>query len=232
MDAGDFSDFFEQLFGRAGARRRPRASAGGAQAFELRGEDHHAKIVLDLEDALRGATRQVTLRAPRVDANGHVQLHERTLDVKIPAGVRPGQMIRLAGQGGPGHGGAPAGDLFLEVQFRPHPRFSVEGPNLVADLPVAPWEAALGAVVPVTLPDGSTLRVRVPANAQGGRTVSVRGRGLPGATPGDLDLVLRVVLPSAFDPRAKALYEQMASELSDFDARRQAEAEGAEGAQR
>jgi curved DNA-binding protein len=94
---------------------------------------------------------------------------------------------------------------------------------------VAPWEAALGAVVPVTLPDGSTLKVRVPAGAQSGRQLTVRGKGLPGATPGDLELVVRVVLPSAFDPRARKLYEQMAAELADFDARKVAAAEAARG---
>ncbi len=226
MDAGEFSDFFSELFGRAGARRGgPAGAAPTGRTFKMRGEDHHAKVLLDLEDAFRGATRQVTLRSPRADAQGRVVLEERTLDVKIPAGVRPGQLIRLAGQGGAGMGGAPAGDLFLEVHFKPHPRFHCDGANLVADLPVAPWEAALGAVVPVELPDRSTLQVRVPAGAQSGRQLTVRGKGLPGAKPGDLDLSVRVVLPSALDPRAKKLYEQMAAELPDFDARKVARAE-------
>jgi curved DNA-binding protein len=154
-----------------------------------------------------------------------VHLGERTLQVHIPAGVKAGQMIRLAGQGGPGLGGGPPGDLMLEVQFRAHPQFRVDGADLVCELPLAPWEAALGAVVPVTLPDGSTLQVRVPAGAQSGRSITVRGKGLPARTPGDLELQLRVVLPSAFDPRAKHLYEQMAAELVDFDARRVAAAE-------
>jgi len=235
MDAGAFSDFFAELFGRmgTGARRQARAgdrSGGHAQpgaGYAMPGEDHHAKIVLDLEDAFRGATRQITLRSPQVDARGHVTLEQRTLDVRIPAGIKPGQMIRLAGQGSPGVGGAPSGDLFLEVHFKPHPRFRVAGANLVADLPVAPWEAALGAVVPVELPDGSTLKVRVPAGAQSGQTLGVRGKGLPAPTPGDLDLVVRVVLPSAYDPRARKLYEQMAAELADFDARKVAQAEAA-----
>jgi curved DNA-binding protein len=222
---GEFSDFFEQLFGHLGRRPGARRAAGGGGAFEMRGEDHHARIVLDLEDSLRGAVRQITLRVPAVDAQGRTVLAERRLDVRIPPGVRPGQMIRLAGQGGPGHGGAPAGDLLLEVQFRPHRHFRVDGADLVAELAVAPWEAALGAVVPVTLPDGSVLKVRVPSGAQSGRRLTVRGKGLPGPTPGDLDLELRVVLPSAYDPRAKALYEQMAAALPDFDARKVAAAE-------
>jgi curved DNA-binding protein len=230
-EGGQFSDFFEQLFGRAGMAR-PGGRGGRGASFAARGEDHHARIVLDLEDALRGATRQITLRSPRLDASGHVTLAERTLEVRIPAGVRSGQMIRLAGQGEPGQGGVPAGDLFLEVQIRPHPRFQLQGADLVAELPVAPWEAALGGVVPVELPDGGTLQVRVPAGAQSGRSLTVRGRGLPGsggAPAGDLELVVRVVLPSAHDPRARRHYEAMAQDLPDFDARKVARAAAERG---
>lgn len=224
MDEEAFSDFFSQLFGRMGAHRAAHA-AGGAGPGRRRGEDHHARIVLDLADAWRGTTRQVTLRHPELDAQGRVALHERTLDVKIPPGVKPGQLIRLAGQGAPGLGDAPGGDLFLEVHYRPAQGFDLVGDRLTAELPVAPWEAALGAVVPVQMPDGSTLQVRVPAGAQAGQSLTVRGKGLPirGAA-GDLDLVVRVLLPSAQDPRARAVYEQMARDLPDFDARRQARA--------
>ncbi len=230
MDGGDYSDFFAELFGRMGQQARRQGGAdrprgGGAGNHRAPGEDHHAKILLDIEDAWRGTRRLVTLRAPQLDAQGHVQLVERTLEVNIPAGVKAGQMIRLAAQGGPGLGGAPAGDLMLEVQFKAHPRYRVDGADLLAELSLAPWEAALGAVVPVTLPDGSTLKVRVPAGAQSGRSITVRGKGLPARTPGDLELQLRVVLPSGFDPRAKRLYEQMAAELTDFDARKVAAAE-------
>lgn len=230
MDAGEFSDFFAELFGRRGAGGAPRSRHGARHdgaggEFRRRGEDHHARIVLELVDAWRGATRQITLRSPGLDAQGHLALSHRTLDVRIPAGVRPGQMIRLAGQGGPGVGGAPPGDLFLEVLIRDDAHWRVDGHNLVGEVPVAPWEAALGAVVPVTLPDGSTLKLRVPAGAQGGRVLSVRGKGWPGTTPGDLELAIRIVLPSAFDPRARQLYEQMAQALPDFDARKVAAAE-------
>jgi len=224
----DFSDFFSELFGHAArsARSRARGASGGRGASgSMRGEDHHARVLLDLEDAWRGATRQIELRMPQLQPDGHVRLAERTLEVRIPAGVKPGQMIRLAGQGGPGLGGGAAGDLFLEVLLRPHPRWRVDGDTLVAELPVAPWEAALGAVLPVQLPDGSTLKVRVPADAQGGRILRVPGKGWPGSKRGDLELVVRVVLPSAWDPRARALYERMAAELTDFDARRVAAAE-------
>ena len=223
MGADEYSEFFAELFGRMGRPGRRRTGHGGG--FSAQGDDHHAKILLDIADAWRGAKRLVTLRVPQLDAQGRVQLAQRTLEVGIPAGVKAGQLIRLAGQGGPGLGGAPPGDLMLEVHFKPDRRFRVDGSDLVCELPVAPWEAALGAVVPVTLPDGSSLKVRVPAGAQSGRSITVRGKGLPARTPGDLELQLRVVLPSAHDPRARRLYEQMAAELGEFDARRVAVAE-------
>lgn len=212
-EADQFSDFFAELFGNFGAPRRGFQRHGGRGPAELRGEDHHAKVLLDLEDAFLGATRQISLRVPKVDADGRVSLTTRTLSVKIPQGVRAGQIIRLAGQGEPGMGGGPAGDLLLEVQFRPHPRFRVEGRDLHLSLPVAPWEAALGAVVPVDLPAGS-VKVRIPAGAQSGTQLRVRGKGIPGAPPGDLLLELQVVLPPAATPRAKELYETMARELA------------------
>lgn len=228
FDAGQFSEFFAELFGRAASQRRQgrgRGPAAEAADGMLRGEDHHAKIVLDLEDAWRGATREVQLRVPTLTADGHVALTHRTLQIRIPGGVRPGQMMRLAGQGGPGLGGGPPGDLYLEVHLRPDPRFRLNGTTLVGELPLAPWEAALGAVVPVILPDGRVLKVRVPAHAQGGRILRVEGQGWPGKPPGDLELVLRIVLPSAYDPRARRHYEAMAAELPDFDARKVAFAE-------
>jgi curved DNA-binding protein len=210
-EAAQFSDFFSELFGHVGGRAR------GA-AFHMRGEDHHARILLDLEDAYTGAVRQMALRVPRIDAQGRVALDTRTLNVKIPKGIREGQIIRLAGQGSPGMGEAKAGDLLLEVQFRPHARYRVDGRDLRLELPVTPWEAALGAVVPVDAPDGR-LQVRIPQGAQSGRVLRVRGRGIPSEPPGDLMLEIRVVLPEATTPKAKELYETMARELA-FDPRR------------
>ncbi len=235
-DGADHSDFFEELFGRMGRQARQQSQGQeGSGRFSARGEDHHARIVLDIEDAWRGALRLLTLKSPQMDAQGRVELVERTLEVSIPPGVKAGQLIRLAGQGSPGHSGGAAGDLLLEVSFRPHQRFQVDGSDLVMALPLAPWEAALGTVVPVLMPDGSSLKVRVPAGTQGGQTISVRGKGLPARTPGDLDLKVRVVLPSAHDPRARELYEKMASTLPDFDARKvhaaeqERQAQGASG---
>ncbi|HWR77636.1 MAG TPA: DnaJ C-terminal domain-containing protein [Thiobacillus sp.] len=215
-EAADFSDFFAELFGRMdGAHAGARHTRAG---FRAQGEDHHAKVLLDLEDAFSGATRQIALRVPQMDAHGRVQLATRTLNVKIPKGVRAGQLIRLAGQGASGMGGAPAGDLLLEVQFKPHPRFRADGRDLHLSLPVAPWEAALGAIVAVDLPQGS-IKVRIPEGAQSGRQLRVRGHGIPGQPPGDLLLDLQVVLPPADTPKARELYETMARELA-FEPRR------------
>ena len=209
-EEADFSDFFSGLFGRMGGMR-------GAARGPGRGEDHHARVLLDIEDAFGGVSRQVSLRVPVVDASGRVSYRERTLNVKIPKGVHAGQVIRLAGQGAPGVGGSVAGDLLLEVEFRPHPRYRADGRDLLLTLPVAPWEAALGAVVPVRLPGGE-VRVRVPEGAQSGAQLRLRGKGIPGEPPGDALLDLRVVLPPADSPRARRLYESMAREL-DFDPR-------------
>jgi curved DNA-binding protein len=224
--SADFSDFFSELFGRMGGGAgggMGRGPGGGGfrsqRGFASRGEDHRAKVQLDIEDSLHGATRQINLRVPRLDASGHVAVDTRTLNVKIPKGVRSGQTIRLAGQGTPGPGGTPAGDLLLEVEFRPHPRMTVDGADLRLALPVAPWEAALGAVITVDLPGGGALNLRIPEGTQGGRQLRVRGKGLPGEPPGDLLFDIRIALPPADTPKARELYETMARELT-FDPRR------------
>lgn len=217
-EEADFSDFFSELFGRMGGAHAARQAGGRGAGFRGRGANHHAKVLLDLEDAFGGATRQVTLRAPTVDPQGRPSIENRTLNVKIPTGVHKGQVIRLAGQGGPGMGGAPSGDLLLEVHFRTHPRFRVDGRDLLLTLPVSPWEAALGAVVPVSLPGGE-VRVRVPEGAQSGGRLRLRGKGIPGDPAGDLLLDLRVVLPPADTAQARQIYESMARELA-FDPRR------------
>lgn len=213
FEAADFSDFFTELFGRMG---RGGFTTGGP--FRARGEDHHAVVELDIADAFEGVTRQINLRLPQVDAQGHVQWVTRTLNVKIPRGVHEGQVIRLAGQGAPGIGGGPPGDLLLEVRFRPHPQLRAEGRNLYMHLPITPWEAALGAAIPIDLPSGQ-VRVRIPPGTQSGRQLRVRGKGIPGEPPGDLILQAQVVLPPADTPQARAIYETMARELA-FDPRR------------
>lgn len=214
-EAADFSDFFAELFGRMG--QAPGGIHARGEHHRMQGEDHHAKVLLDIEDAFSGAARQIALRAPKVDALGRVTMESRTLNVKIPRGVREGQAIRLAGQGEPGIGGGAPGDLMLEVHFKPHPRFRADGRDLHMDLPVAPWEAALGATIAVDLPHG-TIKVRVPAGVQGGKQLRVRGKGIPGEPPGDLLLDIQLVLPPADTPEARRIYETMARELA-FDPR-------------
>lgn len=200
---GDYSDFFEALFGRAGGRR------GG---FRMRGEDQVARISISLEDAYQGGTQTITLNVPELAADGSVVARTRTLNVRIPKGITEGQRIRLAGQGGPGPGGGPAGDLYLEVYFRPHPYFHAEKRDIFLDLPIAPWEAALGQTVPVpTL--GGTVELRIPPGSQTGRKLRLKGRGLPGNPPGDQYAVLKIVTPAAHTDAARAFYERMAREL-------------------
>jgi curved DNA-binding protein len=199
---GEHSDFFEALFGRRGAQAHRRAPP--------RAQDHHAKVVIDLVDAYRGASRSIRLQMPTIDAQGHVTLSERMLDVAIPAGVREGQHLRLAGQGAPGFDGAPAGDLYLEIAFRPHPRFRVDGRDVYVDLPVAPWEAALGAGVDVPLPDGSVVQLSVPAGSAQGRKLRLKGKGIPGKMPGDLYVVLQIAMPPAPDEAQRRAWEVLA----------------------
>ncbi len=207
-DTSAFSDFFEALFGRGFGGATHRRST-----FRAKGEDHHAKILVDLEDAFHGANRTITLQIPEVDAHGHVRTRQRSLKVHIPKGIRQGQRIRLAGQGAPGIGGAPAGDLYLEVEFRPHPFYRVEGRDLYLDLPIAPWEAALGARVKVPTP-GGVVDLKIPPNSKSGRKLRLKGRGIPDSPAGDLYVVLQIVTPPADSEKAKALYRQMAQELA------------------
>jgi len=215
-EPGEFSDFFSQLFGQrspfGGMHGRGRAGGGFAAA----GQDHVARVEIDLEDAYRGGARTIELRTPEMTADGHVTVKPRALRVSIPAGVTEGQQIRLAGQGSPGIGGGPAGDLYLEVTIRPHRLFKVEGRDVSLTLPVAPWEAALGETVAVpTL--GGTVDMRLPAGARAGQTLRLRGRGLPGRPPGDQLVLLKVELPPD-SPRARQLFEQMKREVP-FDPR-------------
>lgn len=213
MDAGDFSDFFESLFGARGGH--PGAGRG---EMHMRGQDSHAQVFIDLEDAYRGATRSLTLRQPEVDGQGHVTVRERTLEVRIPKGVRAGQQIRLAGQGGPGIGRGGAGDLYLEVGFNPHGLYKVEGRDVFVDLPLAPWEAALGAEVKVPTPDGA-VEVKIPPASAAGRRLRLKGRGIPGATPGDLYVVVQIAVPPADTDAARAAYARMATDFPGFNPR-------------
>ena len=215
----DFSDFFASLFGQRSpfGQQRSSGSGRGRGGFAAAGEDHVAKIQIELEDAFRGSSQTIELKSPQLGDDGHVTVQPRTLKVTIPAGVIEGQRIRLAGQGSPGVGGGLAGDLYLEIGFRPHRLFTVEGRDLTLTLPIAPWEAALGATVQTPTLAGP-VDLRIPPNAKAGQKMRLKGRGLPGPTVGDQYVVLKIVQPPADTPRAKELYEQMQRELP-FDPR-------------
>ncbi|MDP9898902.1 DnaJ C-terminal domain-containing protein [Variovorax ginsengisoli] len=203
-DHADFSDFFSSVFGAAERRSATR------QNHRARGEDHHAAIEISVEEALNGAEREIALRGLETGTDGQPELRTRTLSVKIPAGVHPGQLIRLARQGLPGHGGEPAGDLYLEVRIAPHKLYRVDGRDLYMTLPVTPTEAALGAQVQVPTPGGGAVEVTVPARARAGLKLRLKGRGFAGHPPGDLYLLLEIALPPADSDAARAAYVQLA----------------------
>jgi curved DNA-binding protein len=202
---GGFSDFFEDLFGggrRGGAGTRSR---GG---FSRRGGDHEAELELSLEEAARGGRRTVAF------ADG------REYEVNVPPGVRDGQRIRLAGEGGQGTGGGPAGDLYLRVRIRPHPRFRLEGDDLHTDAQVTPWEAALGATVEVRTLDGRA-QVKVPAGSSCGRRLRLRGQGMPRPRGGQGDLYaeVRIMVPRTLSDAEREAFEHLA-EVSDYNPRK------------
>lgn len=221
-DPSDFSEFFEQMFGRAhaGGGGAGRAQAAAGDQAQLRGEDRHARIELDLLDAYQGAERQISLRGARLDASGHLVPEDRTLQVGIPKGVKEGQMIRLAGQGGPGYHGGAAGDLLLEVQFRPDARWRVEGRDVTQRVRVSPWEASLGGGVHIVTPDGATVEVTVPAGSGSGRRLRLKGRGIPSASAaGDLYLELEIAVPGAITDTQKVAWAALRDAYPGFNPR-------------
>ncbi len=207
VDPEQFSDFFESLFGRGGfGSARGFQQTGGRSA--RRGENTHAKILIDVEDSYQGATRTLTLRHSELGADGRPHIRERAINVKIPKGIASGQQIRLSGQGEAGFGGAEAGDLYLEIEFKPHALYHLDGKTVYLDLPVAPWEAALGATVRAPTPTGP-VDLRIPPNSRAGSKLRLKGRGLPAKEPGDLFVVLQIALPPADSEAAKHAYRQM-----------------------
>lgn len=211
-DADAFSEFFESLFGGLGGmggRQRGAGPFGGD--FRSPAQDQHARVQISLEDAYHGGTRQLSLTVPERDSSGRVRQSTRTLNVKIPAGIREGQQIRLPGQGNAGADGR-AGDLYLEVEFAPHPRFRAEGRDIHMTLPVTPWEAALGATVSVPTLGGS-VDMKIPEGTQSGRKMRLKGRGLPGRPPGDQYAHIQIVVPKPRTQADRELLEQMAEQM-------------------
>ena len=202
-DGAGFSHFFEELFGH---------QAHAAQ-FNAHGQDHHTKVVVELDDAFHGATRSISLQSPELDENGQMRVVNRTLKVKIPKGIKDGQQIRLTGQGSAGMGQGRKGDLYLEIHFQAHPLYRVEERDLYMQLPVAPWEVALGATVKTPTPAG-TVDLKIPAGSNSGTKLRLKGRGIPGTPAGDIYVTLTVLVPPADSDQAKALYKEMADKLA------------------
>ena len=211
-DLGGFSSFFEAFFGDgAGGRGGPRFRTSH-QPRARAGASHEAELMLSLEDVVRGGQQELALASIERGPDGRAQQTQRSYSVRIPPGTTDGTTIRLAGQGEPGSGGAPAGDLLLKVKLAPHPRFRPEGHDLATSVPITPWEAALGARIDLPLLDGKQATVTVPPGSSSGRKLRLRGQGLPqrDGSRGDLLVELSIEVPATLTPRERELLEELA----------------------
>lgn len=207
---GDFSEFFSQLFG--GSARSP-----GRRGFSQAGEDARASVELTLQQAMEGTEATVQVAGRVHDASNHSRQIQGPVRVRIPKGVTDGQVMRVPGKGERGAAGGRDGDLYLTIRLLPHPVFRTEGHDILLDLPVSPWEAALGASVEIPTPEGHA-RLRVPAGVRSGQKLRMAGRGLPragGSEPGDLLAVIQIVVPPSLSDRERALFQEL-GEASSF----------------
>lgn len=203
---------FADLFARF-SRGGPDMSGMSGMSRGMAAADQHARIEIPLTEAYQGATRTLTLRTPRISSLGEVSYEERNISVRIPKGILEGQNIRLSGQGMRLSDGGAAGDLFLEVVFAPHPVYRPDGRDLHLDLPIAPWEAALGQKIVLPTPDGK-VDLKIPANARSGQKLRLKGKGLPAHPPGDIYATLYIVNPKVTTAQDKEFFEKMAGEMS------------------
>jgi curved DNA-binding protein len=204
---GDTSDFFESLFGGAFGGRQSRQ-----REYSMPGEDYHGKVQVSLEDAFHGATREIQLPVTEVDQHNRQHVKYKTLKVKIPAGVKSGQQIRLTGQGAAGFGTGKKGDLYLEIEIQKNRLYDLMDNDIYLTLPIAPWEAALGAKISVPTLAGK-VDLKIPPESQAGQKLRLKGRGMPGSPAGDQYVVLKIIIPQPTTTSAKALYEKMAQEM-------------------
>jgi curved DNA-binding protein len=212
-DLHGFSDFFSNLFG---SRFQQEDNFAG---FKQRGSDQHAKVMISLEEAFHGTTRTFQLQLPEVSPSGEIHQSVRTIKVNIPPGAMQGQQLRLAKQGGPGAGGGPAGDLYLEIEIEPHSLFSLSGRDVYLTLPVTPWEAALGADIKIPTLAGK-VGLKLAPGSQAGQKLRLKGRGMPGKTgSGDQYAVVQIETPPAQTEEQRQLYEKMAH-LMPYDPRK------------
>lgn len=218
---GNFSDFFESLFGGGPGGFRTAAGRQKAGDWSMKGQDHEAEITISLEDLYSGSKKTIALESMKPDATGRMQRVTQNLEVNIPAGITDGRRIRLSGQGEKGAGGGPPGDLYLRVHIAPHPVFKLKGHDLSVEVPVTPWEAALGAQIEVPTIEG-TATMRVPAGIQSEQRMRLRGKGLmkpvsasgTGGERGDLFAVIRIAVPKTLTPKERELFEELARESS------------------
>jgi len=213
QNAANFSDFFSSLFGQhAGGYQQ------GFHTQHTQGEDTHAKVFIDLEDAYHGASRSLSLRTTTLSADGHPELKQRTLNIKIPKGIKEGQNIRLQGQGSSGIAGGKPGDLYLQIEFNPHSIYKAHGADVSIELPITPWEAMLGSRIQVPTPAGK-VEITIPPASSSGKRMRLKGRGIPAKVPGDFYITLEIVLPDTLSEKEKSLYQALQQEASTFKPR-------------
>lgn len=220
--AGGFSDFFETLFGGRGFQQARRGAGGGFRqggVWRQSGQDQETTIRITLAEAFHGGTKPVALQAQVINAQGQIEVQEKRYDIKIPAGIRPGQKIRLPGQGGEGIGGGPRGDLYMKVEIEPHPVFTLRGRDLYMEVPVSPWEAVLGSDVRIGTLSGF-VTLKVPPGTQSGQKLRLRGKGMPNpkGEPGDLYAAMVVKVPTQPSRREQELFEEL-RKTSNFNPR-------------
>ena len=213
----DFSDLFSSIFGQASRTGNSSTHGFHQSRSNSRGEDVHAKVDIDVEDAYRGSERMFSFSLAEHNAQGKLVKKQKTLNIKIPKGVKEGQNIRLAKQGGSGYGTGAKGDLFLEIAFKPHKIYQVLGKDVTVKLPLSPWEAALGCKVEVPTPNGS-LAINIAANSKAGQKLRLKAKGIPTKVPGDLFVVIDIVNPPVNTKKQKQAYQQL-SESFEFQPR-------------
>jgi curved DNA-binding protein len=208
FDAAGFSDFFRDLFGQRGQSTGPQSGS-----FKQRGQDQHARLTITLSDSYHGAERTLELQQAEINPHtGEIGRKVKSIKVKIPTGITSGQSIRLSGQGSPGFGGGPNGDLYIEISIAEDPLFTLDGKNIFLNLPLSPWEAALGSKISTpTL--GGMVDLSIPEGSQTGQKLRLKGRGLPGNPPGDQFVILKVYVPKPKNDAEKALYQKMAESM-------------------
>lgn len=206
---------FEDLFGRFGS-----GFGGGFQDRGFKGEDQHASIEVPVDVAYHGTTQQITLQVPTYSPQGKPEVQRKTLEIRIPQGMKSGQQIRLSKQGQAGINGGENGDLYIEITYQKSTNLYVEGTDVYLETPITPWEAALGEKIQVQLPSGSTIEVNIPKNTQNGQKLRIKDKGIPSSPPGHLYLILTVKTPEVITHEQQEAYKKLAAVFPQFKPRK------------